>query len=124
MKQSNDRRIFEMGVTIHGEGSLHVETAPARIGSTHTLSMHYRFSPEERARHSPFDHMPFGYGPRNCIAMRMALMEVKLAAAMILKNFNLLMSPKTIVSCRIMRMLAVAFLNIIDRWNKQKTKTQ
>ena len=37
MKQSNDRRIFEMGVTIHGEGSLHVETAPARIGSTYVI---------------------------------------------------------------------------------------
>ena len=57
-----------------------------------------RFSPEEKARHGPFDHMPFGYGPRNCIAMRLALLEVKLAAALVLKNFSLIATEKTKVS--------------------------
>jgi len=54
-----------------------------------------RFSPEEKAKHSPFDHLPFGYGPRNCIAMRLSLMETKMAVASILKTYNLVKGPKT-----------------------------
>jgi len=54
-----------------------------------------RFTAEERARHSPFDHIPFGYGPRNCIAMRLALMEVKMIAAHALKNFTFTTCEKT-----------------------------
>ena len=37
-----------------------------------------RFFPENR-NHPPYTYMPFGYGPRNCIAMRLALMEAKMA---------------------------------------------
>ena len=59
-----------------------------------------RFSPEEKARHTPFDHMPFGYGPRSCIAMRLALLEVKLAAALVLKNFSVMRTERTEVCYR------------------------
>src|SRR2546422_709950 len=38
-----------------------------------------RFLPENRDTHHPLSHLPFGDGPRNCIAKRMALMETKLA---------------------------------------------
>ena len=37
----------------------------------------------------PMTFTPFGAGPRNCIAMRMALLEVKLACCKILQNFIL-----------------------------------
>jgi cytochrome P450 family 6 len=33
-------------------------------------------------------YMPFGIGPRNCIAFRMGLLIVKVAVVMLLKNFN------------------------------------
>ena len=57
-----------------------------------------RFSPEEKARRDPYDHIPFGYGPRNCIAMRLALMEIIMSAALVLKHFTFVRCEKTKVS--------------------------
>jgi len=41
---------------------------------------------------------PFGVGPRNCIGMRFALMEVKMAVCKILQNFRLDVGDDTPVS--------------------------
>ena len=57
-----------------------------------------RFSPEEKARRDPYDHIPFGYGPRNCIAMRFALMEIIVSAALVLKHFTIVSHEKSKVS--------------------------
>ena len=54
-----------------------------------------RFSEEERAKRPQFAHMPFGWGPRSCIGMRLALMEVKLTFIEILRRYTLLTSPDT-----------------------------
>ena len=58
----------------------------------------YRFTPEEKAKHGPYDWMPFGAGPRNCIAMRFALLEVKVAAAFLLQKYKFVRSVDTEVS--------------------------
>ena len=39
--------------------------------------------------------MPFGQGPHNCIGMRFALLEAKLAMTRILKRYTILPSEKT-----------------------------
>ncbi|XP_060648862.1 probable cytochrome P450 6d5 [Drosophila nasuta] len=44
---------------------------------------------EETRNYTPAAYMPFGEGPRHCIAARMGKMNVKLAVAKILTNFNL-----------------------------------
>ncbi|KAG8175867.1 hypothetical protein JTE90_026993, partial [Oedothorax gibbosus] len=48
-----------------------------------------RFTPEERAKRDQFAYLPFGAGPRNCVAMRFALMELKVCLAHVIANFNL-----------------------------------
>ena len=58
----------------------------------------FRFSPEEKARRDPYDHIPFGYGPRNCIVMRLAVMEIIMSAALVLKHFTFVRCEKTKVS--------------------------
>ncbi len=53
------------------------------------------FSKENKAKRSPYSFMPFGQGPRGCIGMRFALLEVKVALAEIIQNFILSPSEKT-----------------------------
>jgi len=48
-----------------------------------------RFSEKVKATRHPYAYMPFGVGPRNCIAMRFALAEGKAALAHLILDFKL-----------------------------------
>lgn len=52
-----------------------------------------RFLPENRDQIKSFTHMPFGMGPRNCLAMRFALMEAKVALAHLILAVDLKLAP-------------------------------
>uniref|UniRef100_A0A8C6AKY6 unspecific monooxygenase n=1 Tax=Monodon monoceros TaxID=40151 RepID=A0A8C6AKY6_MONMO len=47
-----------------------------------------RFSKENKESRNPYTYMPFGSGPRNCIGMRLGIMNVKLAVVKVLQNFS------------------------------------
>ncbi|XP_071804883.1 cytochrome P450 3A29-like [Asterias amurensis] len=48
-----------------------------------------RFSPENRENRHPCAWLPFGVGPRNCVGMRFALLQVKMGLVRMLQNFRL-----------------------------------
>ncbi|KAH7673105.1 cytochrome P450 3A4-like protein [Aphelenchoides avenae] len=47
-----------------------------------------RFSPEEKANRDPLTFLPFGYGPRNCVGMRLAEFEIRTTLAVLLRHYN------------------------------------
>ncbi len=54
-----------------------------------------RFSKEEKAKRSPYSFMPFGQGPRNCIAMRFAMFELKIGLVEVLRKYSFVKSKRT-----------------------------
>jgi cytochrome P450 len=54
-----------------------------------------RFSHQNSNLINPIAWQPFGAGPRNCIAMRFALLEIKLAISKLLINYKFVPSQKT-----------------------------
>ncbi|GBM43396.1 Cytochrome P450 6j1 [Araneus ventricosus] len=48
-----------------------------------------RFIQKEKSKREQYTYLPFGAGPRNCIGMRFALVEIKVCLAYILANYKI-----------------------------------
>ena len=54
-----------------------------------------RFNDTNRSKIDPYTYMPFGIGPRNCIASRFALLEIKIICFHLLSKFEFVATNKT-----------------------------
>ncbi|XP_011642831.1 probable cytochrome P450 6a13 [Pogonomyrmex barbatus] len=54
-----------------------------------------RFGPDRKNSIERFAFLPFGEGPRICVGMRMALLQMKACLATFLRKYSLELSPKT-----------------------------
>jgi len=55
----------------------------------------HRFSAENKSLINQYTYLPFGAGPRNCIGMRLALLETKLVLIRLVQHFKFLPCEKT-----------------------------
>ena len=62
------------------------------------LLHYFRFAAENKAKRHPYAGIPFGVGPRNCVGMRFALTELKMAAVAVVQNFTVVRCDETEVS--------------------------
>ncbi|XP_063127926.1 cytochrome P450 3A11-like isoform X7 [Rattus norvegicus] len=62
-----------------------------------------RFSKENKGSIDPYVYLPFGNGPRNCIGMRFALMNMKLALTKVLQNFSFQLCEETQIPLKLSR---------------------
>ena len=49
----------------------------------------HRFSPENKEKITEYTFLPFGAGPRACIGIRLALLEVKSTIVTVLQKYQL-----------------------------------
>ncbi|XP_029952804.1 thromboxane-A synthase-like [Salarias fasciatus] len=54
-----------------------------------------RFTPEAKASRHPFVYLPFGAGPRNCVGMRLAQLEIRIALVHLFHRFSVVACSET-----------------------------
>ncbi|CAG2168837.1 unnamed protein product [Oppiella nova] len=105
-----DREAFEdyvlgdTGITLT-KGSVVAIPVHALHHDPHYYPDPHRFIPERFLgdnlnKVKPYTYLPFGGGPRNCIGMRFALLEAKLALARVLMDYEFSPCAKTEVPLR------------------------
>lgn len=66
-----------------------------------------RFTAEGREKQIPYSYLPFGAGPRNCLGMRFALMELKVCLVHVFSTFHVQLSKDSKVPLEFIRGLGI-----------------
>ncbi|CAF1403819.1 unnamed protein product [Adineta ricciae] len=72
-----------------------------------------RFSTEEKGKRDAMSYLPFGDGPRNCLGMRFALLEVKLGIVKALRAVQIQQCEKTEIPIQLNRSSTLSSKNAI-----------
>ncbi|XP_075541823.1 cytochrome P450 3A41-like isoform X2 [Dermacentor variabilis] len=60
-----------------------------------------RFMPENKDAIRPFTYLPFGAGPRNCVGMRLAMIQAKTTLASLLQHVRFETCPETMIPLKL-----------------------
>jgi len=63
-----------------------------------------RWAPENKDNLNPYTWMPFGMGPRNCVGMRFALQEIKIALSTLISRVRFYPIPETCVGLLLLKL--------------------
>ncbi|CAG2170837.1 unnamed protein product [Oppiella nova] len=111
---SEDYQLGDTGITVQKGQSLDIP-----IYGIHYSEEYYpnagafipeRFLPENRHNMTPYTYLPFGAGPRNCIGMRFALMETKLALFHMSRRFRFVRTSRTQVPLTLSKFAQAKFV--------------
>ncbi|RDD39455.1 Cytochrome P450 3A24 [Trichoplax sp. H2] len=70
-----------------------------------------RFTSEAKASRNPYAYLPFGIGPRNCVGMRLALLELKVALVKTLQNIEFFANKETEVPLKLKSLSTLSPVN-------------
>ncbi|CAG2177842.1 unnamed protein product, partial [Oppiella nova] len=87
---NEDYELKGTGITIKKDHVVHIPTYAIHRDPDNFVDPEV-FRPErflsENIAHNPYTYLPFGAGPRNCIGMRLAQLEIKLALVNIFRRY-------------------------------------
>ena len=96
---SEDYKLGETGITIPKGMIVHIPIHAIHHSSKYYPNPHLfdpnRFMPENRDKLIPYTYLPFGVGPRNCVAIRFVLMETKSAITKLVLKYKFIRTKNT-----------------------------
>ncbi|CAG2172755.1 unnamed protein product [Oppiella nova] len=65
--------------------------------------------PENKHLIKPYTYLPFGGGPRNCVGMRLGLLQIKICLAHMVLKYQFVRTPKTDVPLQYQRSIQMIY---------------